>query len=481
MRVLFIESPPSMDWTRKSRITSGGRRHPALCVSGEITYSYLNLSAASVLRKEGLDVRYVHCQSEGIDIPELEKKMKKINPDLVVIDVHHIKAPVDFHIAKIAREINSKTVFVGAFATATSEKLFELCPELDFVALREYDHTIRDLARTIEKKGDVSKVKGIKYRKGKGAKESPSRGLIQNLDELPIPAFDLVDLKKFKETVFLRLPTATTISSRGCPFNCFFCTFPNTIYSHKFRAQSPERVIEEAKYLIDEFGIREIRYDDDTFEIDRKRVFDICNGFQREKFDLTWAPQCRPDLMSKELCDAMSKAGCVKILFGVESGNDEILKKINKGMNTQQISTGIGYAKKAGIYAHNCFMLGFPWDTMETMEETFKFACELNGEFSQFAIATPLPGTPFYDMMKTQGKLIGEDWDRDSFQGSAIKLEHLSREQVNEFARKAYVNYYLRPKYILMMGRNGLRSTDHFKQIKRIAPNFLKRKMAGWL
>jgi anaerobic magnesium-protoporphyrin IX monomethyl ester cyclase len=150
-------------------------------------------------------------------------------------------------------------------------------------------------------------------------------------------------------------------------------------------------------------------------------------------------------------------------------------------MTTKQIETGIGYAKKSGIYAHNCFMLGFPWDTMETMQQTFDFACKLNGEFSQFAIATPLPGTPFYDMMKAQGKLIGEDWDRDSFQGSAIKMEHLTKEQVNEFARSTYTRYYLRPRYIFLMARNSMRSFDHFRQTIRIAPNFLKKKAAGWI
>jgi len=474
MKVMFVEGPPFIDWTPHSKYTTGGRRHPSLCESGETTYSYLNLSAASVLRENGHEVTYTHCQTDGVSLKTLEKTIGKLSPDMVVCDIQHVRLPVEFKIAEIAKKYGATTIFVGAFATATADKLLNMCKHLDIVAIREYDYILLNIANALEKKKPLSTVRGIKYRKNNVIKATKLMPLIENLDELPIPAYDLVKLDRFYESVFLRLPTATAITARGCPFRCFFCTFPNTIYSHKFRFQSPKRVIEEAKYLHDEFGIKEIRYDDDTFEINRKRVFEICDLFKKEKMDLIWNTQNRPSLMTPELCRKMKEAGCVRMMFGVESGDDEILKKINKGTTTKQIERGEMYARKAGIILHNCFMFGFPWDTLETMKKTLAFACKLNAEFTQFAIATPLPGTPFYEMAKSQGLLLGEDWTRDSFHAASIKTFYLTPEQVNIFFSSIRRRYYFRWAYFWLTLKRCVKSYDYFKQTIRLIPNLFK-------
>ena len=476
MKIMFIEGPPFINWTGSSKLTTGGRRHPSLCESGETTYSYLNLSAAAVLRESGHEVEYIHCQTDGIDLKGVEKNIGKSSPDMVVCDVQHVRIPVEFKIAEMAKKCGAVSVFVGYFAAAAAEKLLKNCKHLDFVCTKEYDFILRDLADALERKKPISYVKGIKYRKGVIIKETKPMPLIEDLDELPIPAYDLVQLDKFYESVFLRLPSATAITARGCPFRCFFCAFPNTLYSHEFRSQSPARVIEEAKYLSDEFGIREIRYDDDTFEVNKKRVFEICDKFKEEKLDLIWNTQNRPGLMTPDLCRRMKEAGCVRMMFGAESGDDDILKKMNKGTTVEEIERGEMYARKAGIILHNCFMFGFPWDTMETMKKTIGFACKLNAEFTQFSIATPLPGTPFYDMMKSQGLLIGEDWERDSFHAASIKTFHLTPDQVNSFFNSIRRKYYFRPAYFWLTAKQCMKSYDYFKQTLRLVPNLLRHE-----
>ena len=481
MKVLFIETPPSMDWTPKSTFTSGGRRHPALTVTGEMTYNYWNLTAAAVLRDNGHDAHYIHAQSEGLSVESVKKRMAILSPDLVVMCIDHIKAKVDFEIARYAHELNAKVVFVGPFVTALGKKLFDECKDFDIMATREYDYTILDIANAIEKRQPLSSVKGIMYRYNDVVKKTEERGFIQDLDALPIPAYDLIDINKFFEIVFLRMPTATTVSSRGCPFQCVFCTFPNTIYSHQWRAQSPKRVFDEAKYLIDEHKVKEIRYDDDTFEVDAKRVYEICDMFKKEKLDLTWQPQSRPDLMTDELCKRMAKAGCVKILYGVESGDDEVLKKIKKGMTTQIIKDGVMKARKYGIYLHNCFMVGFLWDTMETIKKTFRFAYELNGEFTQFAIATPLPGAPYYDLLESKGYLISDMYHRDSFHAAGVSFPHLDKNEIERLAKEAYSKFYTRPAYMALMARNAMRSPDHFKHFMRMVNAYRARKKEGWI
>jgi radical SAM superfamily enzyme YgiQ (UPF0313 family) len=479
MKVLFIESPPSVGWEPKSGITTGGRRHPSLAFAGETTYSYLSLSAAAVLRDGGHDVRYLHCQTEGVIFERLKKIIADMSPDILVVYVEHVTALVDFAIANYAKSLGTTVVFTGPFVTPVAEKIFEKCPGVDIITLKEYDYTILDIANALEKKKDLSAVRGIKYRKGRAIKHTRPRELIQNLDKLPFPAFDLIKLKKFYETIFMYFPAATTITSRGCPYQCFFCTFPRVLYSHQFRAQSPERVLAEARYLQDEFGVKEIRYDDDTFEIDAKRAFAICDLFRQEKLDVRWNPQSRANNMTRDLTKAMASAGCIRIMFGVESGDDAILQKMNKGETTRQIWRGIMNARNADIIIHNCIMFGFPWDTRETLEKTLKFACKLNAEFTQFSITTPLPGTPYYEMMIKEDRMLGEDWERDSFQASSITNANLSNDELNNFFKDVRKRYYFRPEWFYLVGKRMMRNPAFFRLMMRISMNWHKHKKAG--
>jgi len=479
MKILFVESPPSVDWVPESGITTGGRRHPSLAFAGETTYSYLSLSAAAVARDGGHDVRYIHCQTEGVTFDRLKKIISQTSPDLLVFYVEHVTALVDFAVADYARSMGIPVVFTGPFVTPVAEKIFAKCPGVDIITLKEYDYTVLDIANAIEKKKNLSSVKGIKCRKGSAIKETHERPLIKNLDELPFPAFDLIDLRKFYESIFMHFPAATTITSRGCPYQCFFCTFPRVLYSHQFRAQSPERVLAEARYLADEFGVREIRYDDDTFEVDKKRVFEICELFRKEKLTMKWNPQSRANHMTRDLTKAMADAGCIRIMFGVESGDDGILQKMNKGETTQQIWRGIMNAREAGIIIHNCIMFGFPWDTKETIEKTFMFACKLNAEFTQFSITTPLPGTPYYEMMQKEGRIMGEDWERDSFQSSSITNPNFSNEWLDGFFSDVRKRYYFRPQWFYLVGKRMMRDKAFFKLMMRVSMNWHKHKKAG--
>lgn len=430
MKILFIEPPVSEDWTPDSKVRVGGRRHTAKTVTGDVSYNYWNLSAASILRNEGHNVDYIHCQTQGITYDELKRKIDQINPEMVVQCIEHIEIPVQEKITKYCNNKEIINIWAGPFITGVGNMGFGLKDKPDIIALKEYDYTISDIANTLEDGKKLSNVEGILFKDGKKTVQTKKREEI-DLNKLPIPAYDLIDLKKFVESVFIRLPAATMITSRGCPYNCIFCLFPNTIYSHKWRAMNPERVLEEMNYLVEQ-GIREIRIDDDTYEVDRQRAIDISKLIIKEKLDLTYQPQCRPDLMTDELCSWMAKSGCIKILFGIESGSERILEKICKGMNTQQVYDGCMLARKHDIMLHNCFMIGFPWETMEDIEKTVSLAFEINAEFSQFAIATPLPGTHYYEYLKNEGFLVGDYSTRDSFSSPGVKYPHMSAEEIKD-------------------------------------------------
>jgi len=391
MRVLFIDSPPTLDWTPLSKFTKGGRRWPSLTVTGEKTYCYLNLSAAAVVRERGHEVYYIDCQAEGVTLPQLFEKVKEIGPNLVVMYVEQIKVNVDLEITKqLKNSLDLDVVFVGPFVTPLDREVMTLSPQLDFVIRGEYDYSLADLADGIGDGDSLKEIPGFTWRDGEAISRGPSPNRLADLDSLPIPAYDLIDFNNYTESVFIYHPAAAMATSRGCPYKCIYCWFPQTIYSHRWVAQSPERMFEEVRYLVERFGVKEIKIDDDTFEIDRQRVIDFCELLIRNNVKVAWAPQCRPDLVDEELLRIMKRAGCIRILWGCESASQEVLDKMKKGFKVADIEKATRLSQKLGIEALNCFMLGFPWDTEETIQETIEFAYKLNAEFTQFAIPTPL-------------------------------------------------------------------------------------------
>jgi anaerobic magnesium-protoporphyrin IX monomethyl ester cyclase len=483
MRVLFIDSPPTLNWTPSSRFTKGGRRWPSLTVTGEKTYCYLNLSAAAVARERGHQVYYIDCQAEGVALPELLDKVKNIDPDLAVFYVEQIKVNVDFAIIKqLKRWQKAKVVFVGPFVTPLDREVMTLSPHLDFVIRGEYDYAVADLADTMGNGGKIEDIPGITWRDGEEISQGKPMSRLTDLDSLPIAAYDLIDFSNYTESVFIYHPAAAMATSRGCPYKCMYCWFPQTIYSHRWVAQSPERMFEEVRQMVERFGVREIKIDDDTFEIDRQRVVDFCELLIRHNVKVAWAPQCRPDLVDEELLRIMKRAGCIRILWGCESASQEVLDKMKKGFKVADIEKATRLSQKLGIEVLNCFMLGFPWDTEETIRQTIEFAYELNAEFTQFAIPTPLPGTEFYKLAKEEGYVTATEWDYfDGSHRAAVSYPQLSHETLEFFSKRAYHEYYLRPQWLWLMSKRALRSRAHLNHTFKLALAFVKRRRMGWI
>jgi radical SAM superfamily enzyme YgiQ (UPF0313 family) len=478
---LFVEPPPTTEWRPGETTSTAGRRHPSLNVTGEQVYSYLNLSAAAVLRQRGFEVSYLHCQTMGLDLDGLANEMERLGPSMVVVQAEHINLGVAKRVAEVAEQVGATSVFVGPLATALDEEFIRQ-RSCNYVIRGEWDLTLAHLVSVLAAEEDTADVQGLTFMRSDKLIRTPDAALIENLDSLPFPAYDLLDLSRFYESVFIRFPAATMITSRGCPYHCVFCAFPNTIYSHEFRAMSPERTVAEVKYLAHQFGVRQIRFDDDTFEVNRQRALDICRLLKKERLDLVWLAQCRPALMDQELCQAFREAGCVMVLFGIESGNEEVLRAIKKKTTVEEIRRGVRIAKEAGLEVLNCVMLGFYWDTPETMKQSLDLAFQLDAEFTQFSIPTPLPGTEYYNLLQKNGHLDFDRWeDLDSFHQTKLKLPHLSAEQINEAIRWAYRHYYTRPKYVAKMAKRSLKSKDHLRQSIRLAMAFFSRLKEGWL
>lgn len=479
-RVMFVEPPPTVDWQPDSGLSTGGRRHPSTSVTGEQVYSYYNLSAAAVLREQGHEVFYIHCQTEGISLKDLEEKISAISPHFLVIMVEHISLSASLETAKIAGRMGIRIIFVGPMATAFDDQM--IGSGADYIVRGEWDWTLNNLVTALAADAELSTVKGVSYKNNGPLVRNENAELIDDLDKLPMPAYDLVDFSKFWESIFLYRPTATVVSSRGCPYECIFCSFPQTIFSREFRVQSPERVLAEAKYLKEKFGVKAIRYDDDTFDVDNKRTRRICELFIKEKLGLKWMIQSRPNLMTEEIARMLKKAGCHLVVFGIETSDDDILKKIKKGTTKTDMVKGFNNARKAGLEIFNCIMLGFYWDTKESIERTYKFACDLNAEFTEFSIPIPLPGTEYYEFLKDKNCFRSSKWeDFNSFHSANQDLPNFNNEYINEKIRKCYRYYYLRPKYLTRMLSVSLTSFAKMKRFIRLITAYGKRWLKGWI
>jgi radical SAM superfamily enzyme YgiQ (UPF0313 family) len=467
-KALFVEPPPTLDWTVDSKVSKAGRRHPCLNETGEQTYSYQNLSCAAVLREAGFAVTYLHCPTMRLDLALTKERIHREQPYAVVVMVEHITLPVAESVTEYAQSIGIRTIWVGPFVTALHQTEI-LKPFVDFILRKEWDYSVPQLLLALAEGKSLTTVRGLTWKSSEGRPETNADvDPIENLDALPIPAYDLLDLSKFYESVFVAFPAATMITSRGCPNYCVFCSYPQTIYGRRYRAMSPQRVVREIKYLVNDLGVKEIRIDDDTFNIDEKRVIDICKLMIEDGIKVVFSMQARPQLMTDEQARWLKRAGCRMVLYGVESGSDEILRKMRKGTTTDEIRRGVRIAKKHGIDVLNSVMLGFYWDTPETVEQTIRFAFELNAEFTQMSAPTPLPGTEYAALLERENCFLTKDWSKhDSVGHSAVELPHLTNKQLNEYLRTFYRRYYRRPAYALMMLARAFRSVDNLKQSLR--------------
>jgi radical SAM superfamily enzyme YgiQ (UPF0313 family) len=235
------------------------------------------------------------------------------------------------------------------------------------------------------------------------------RPLIQNLDALPFPARDLLPMDKYipLPNQYKRKPVANLMALRGCPYQCTFCS-ANAVFGCSLRMRSAQRVYDEIKQLVDTYGIREISFWDDTLTVNKKWLHELCDLIISNHLDITWSCYARVNTVDLDLLKKMKKAGCWNIFYGIESGNQELLDRIKKGITLDQIRNAVKLTKKAGIEVRGSFMIALPGETPEMAHKTIDFAIELDPDYAQFSITTPYPGTELFEQAKQYGELSGD-------------------------------------------------------------------------
>ncbi len=341
---------------------------------------------------------------------EIEQKILQQSPDLVGISVLTPASGSALMVADIVKRIKGDipVVFGGVHPTTLPEETVKN-ENVDIVVRGEGEYTFLDVAKSFSGEEKLSDIPGITYKEEDGKiVYNPDRPLIGDLNELPYPARHLLlEKEKYSPDAF-----GSIYATRGCPYHCIFCA-SHRIWSRKVRRRSPENIIEEIKYVQETFKTHNFKFEDDCFTIDKDFVDAVCNLIIEEELDIKWGCQTRVNFVADAMIRKMKSAGCEMVTIGIESGDEEILKKIKKRISLEQAIDAKNILKRNKMNFQTFFMFGFPWETKEEIDRTVSFMKKMDPLFSSIAVATPLPGTELYDICKEEGLLPENvDWSK---------------------------------------------------------------------
>ncbi len=401
---------------------------------------------ASMVREEH-DVKIVDSLTEGYNYEDVKKIIKKYNPDIVGITSTTSMIPDAYAVAKMAKEINEnmKIVIGGPHVTFTPERTVKECPCIDFIVRGEGEITFKELVDTLAKNGDPENILGLSINTAEKVKNNLPRPLIKDVDSIPFPSYDLLPMDKYQAD---GMKFGTIITSRGCPFNCIFCS-SSLQFGKQWRGHSDKRVIEELKLLYEKYGRREIEFLDDTFTLNRPRAIRIAKRIREEGLDISWSASSRVDLFNSDVAEALKYGGCHTVYFGIESGSQKTLDFIGKRITPEQSMRAVKNAKTKKLHALGSFVIGFPEETKEDVKKTIKFSKKVGVDYAQFTIATPYPGTRLWDYAISRKLIFTYDWRKYTTLDPVMKLMNFSSEEIKKLLRWAYISFYMRPMYLI--------------------------------
>lgn len=361
--------------------------------------------------------------------------------------------------ALIKKQYGDLIIIVGGpHVTVLPELTLKQNHDIDIVVRGEGEKTTFELIDHLKKSSqiDYSQIKGITYRDSIGQiVSSASQEILADLNSLPLPDRSDLPNHKYHPSIkwFNRTPFATVMTSRGCPNDCIFCA-SKFILGRTVRFRSPENVLEELEQLVKNYGVKEIMFYDDTFTIDKDRIYKLCDLMITSKLNITWGCLSRVDRIDKDLLFKMRQAGCHIMCYGVESGSEEMLKAIRKNINLKQVKEAILATRQVGIDCSASFVFGVPGETADTMKKTIDFALEIDPLFAQFYRVVPYPGTDLFKMYLDSHDISSIDWEEFLEIGNAdklMKLDTISEEEFNRLLKLSYLRFYLRPKKIMQL------------------------------
>jgi radical SAM superfamily enzyme YgiQ (UPF0313 family) len=428
---------------------------------------------AAVLEANENEVLVLDCLASDIDHEKLKEKLSSFEPNLIGISSMTPMVPSTMLAAKVAKEAcpDATVVLGGPHATFMDKEILAQESSVDVIVRGEGELTLLELTQKIAGQESIGGVEGITFRKNGQPIQNQTRPYIQNLDELPYPAYKHFPLDKYRLFGKLFFPI---ITSRGCPFQCSFCT-TSRILGKQYRARSPKNIGDELELLKNEYHADYFTFYDDTLTLDKQRIFGICDEIKTRKINIPWDCQTRVDQISEEVLARMKQTNCQQVFFGAESGCQDVLNWVKKRTTVAQNESAIKMAKKTGLFVAISIIIGYPGETAEMRKETLDFLKRAEPDDVYLCIATPYPGTDLRALVEQMGLKMSSDWEKYDTTTPVFENPLLSDEEAMRIRAQFYNSFYT-PKYAL---RHMFKQNFYSHVMARVALNHLVWRVRG--
>ena len=454
MRVVLL-NPPLTLAQRYGPLADAGATEPP------IGLCYI----ASSIEAHSIDAAIIDASALGLTTGQAVEAVMEHTPDAVGISAVTVSIHSAGELADAIKKVSPRTPIVigGVHVSSMPRDTMERFPSFDVGVIGEGEVTSAELFPALEGRGDLSKVEGIIYREEGALRQTPPRQPVKDMDVLPKPGWEI--LKGFPglysvpfQSAF-RYPSSSLITSRGCTGKCTFCD--RKVFGNYCRKHGAQYIFDMMEELHKKYGIRDIHFEDDNFTTFPGRIEELCRMLINAEFDLVWSAASRPDTVNKKILILMKRAGCRQIQFGIESGCQELLDLVKKGVTLSMIEESVRLAKEAGLETKAFFMLGFPMETKETIERTIAVSRRMDLDDISVTFFTPFPGTEIYADIHKYGTLL-EDWSRMTVFEPVFVPSGLTAEELWRSFNRMIFKFYFRPRLIWSYLRR-IKSARHFK------------------
>ncbi len=469
---IVLVNPPTPDgelWIRTQHRV--GRR-----TRENMVWPQVSLAQMAALLHPQHKIAIIDANAERMGWPEFSRKLDELQPKYYLTQVTAPTLENDMYGCFLAKARGATTIAFGTHVTPIPRETMRSYPALDMILLGEPDLTIRDLLDHLEGKidqrppyiekifaehdpmyapsfhedgsVDLGGIKGLVWRRGEEIVVNWTRPFLANLDDMPLPMHELLPLQSYRMP-YIKGPFTFIVTSRGCTAGCTYC-IKHVSYQYTVRLRSPENIMAEL-WQLKKLGMNNIHMYADLFTVNREQVVGLCRRMIDEKINIKWTCNSRVDYVDEEMLALMGQAGCRLISWGIESGNEEILKRARKGADPAKAERALRWAKQAGIMNWGYFIIGLPGETEETIQETIEFAKKLPLDIALFHVAAPYPGTPFFfQVVENNWFRAGTRWEQvDMDKGTVLDYENLSAERLLYWQKRAFREWAFRPGPIL--------------------------------
>ncbi|MGB9748648.1 MAG: radical SAM protein [Candidatus Woesearchaeota archaeon] len=479
MRVL-LANPPWNEQGRKG--VRAGSRWPHLKTIEEgnyLPYPFFLGYSSRLLKDNGFEVLFVDALAEELSLEDFLKKIKVFNPDFILLEVSTPSLENDLRIIRKIRDFSKAAIAVAGMDYSIRQPEFLANNHyIDFVLYGEYEFTLLETVQHLKSNNSLHDVKGLIYKEKETGRIviNPPRHL-EDINKLPWPDRKSVPIYKYLDAPGeMPLPCAQMLASRGCPFQCNFCAWPQIMFNgSNYRFRNVKDVVDEMEFLVRKMGFKSIYFDDDTFNIGKERMLEFANEVKKRNLNVPFAIMARADLMDEEILKVLKEAGLFAVKYGVESSEQKLLDNCNKNMDIRKVEEIIKLTKSLGIRVHLTFTFGLPGETKETIEKTIKFALEQDPFSVQFSITTPFPGTKYYDELKEKNELVYSKLsDFDGNFKAVIKTKELSPKDLELAVARAYKIWNEHLKHRSLKIKNNQQNNQIKKAPTKIVSDCLK-------